>query len=216
MSSTSFDSQHTNGAHYRARDNAEGKANGSQSDNAHDVPGKSLRKVLGEDRSGASTPIPSDAPPSAHAASHARQQIRSEIRAIQKKRKFPTIEYAARVSHFDPESDYHDFRGFFVLWWIGIAIMVITTILRNVKETGYPFLFRQRQLFVENIWEMAISDLAMTASTFLCLPLHKLYATSSGFMRWKRGGKWIQSLFQAAWLFYWVEYVCLILLQAPC
>ena len=83
--------------------------------------------------------------------------------------------------------------------------MVITSMLRNIRETGYPFAFRQRNAFLENIWELAFADLVMSASTALCLPLHKMYARSLGVLRWKRAGIWIQSAFQAAWLVYWVK-----------
>ncbi|KAL9063700.1 MAG: hypothetical protein Q9157_008124 [Trypethelium eluteriae] len=146
------------------------------------------------------TPVPEDAPPSAHATSSARQQIR----AFHKRRIFPTVEYAARVSHFDPNSDYTDFRGFFVLFWIGLAIMCITAMLRNMKETGYPLTIRQWSLFTENIWEMGLSDALMVASTAISLPLHKMYMGSAGALRWRRGGIVIQSLFQAVWLSFWV------------
>lgn len=152
--------------------------------------------------SGRSTPIPPDAPPSVHATSSARRQIRAQ----QKQRLFPTIEYAARVSHFDPKSDYRDFRGFFVLFWIGLAIMVISTMLRNLKETGYPLLIRQWALFTENVWELGLSDGAMVASAALSLPLHKLYSNSNRIFRWSRLGMAIQSIFQAVWLAFWVDW----------
>ncbi|KIW01221.1 uncharacterized protein PV09_07265 [Verruconis gallopava] len=153
--------------------------------------------------SGTSTPIPPDAPPSVQATSSARKQIRAERK---QHRIFPSIEYAARVSHFDPDSDYRDFRGFFVLFWIGLAIMVITTMLRNWKETGSLFNISQLDLFTENIWELALSDLLMASSIMLSLPLHKLYANSTGMLRWSKGGIAVQSLFQAAWLSYWVSW----------
>jgi sterol O-acyltransferase len=116
--------------------------------------------------SGYSTPIPSDAPPSVQATSSARKQIRAE----RKIRSFPTIAYEARVSHFDPKSDYRDFRGFFVLFWVGLAIMVITTMLKNFKENGSPLRMRQWDLFTENIWELAASDFLMYVRPF-SLPL---------------------------------------------
>lgn len=152
--------------------------------------------------SGRSTPIPPDAPPSVHATSSARRQIRAQ----QKQRLFPTIEYAARVSHFDPKSDYRDFRGFFVLFWIGLAIMVISTMLRNLKETGYPLSIRQWGLFTENVWELGLSDGTMVASAALSLPLHKLYSSSNIIFRWSRLGMAIQSIFQAVWLAFWVDW----------
>ncbi|KAF1984023.1 hypothetical protein K402DRAFT_396218 [Aulographum hederae CBS 113979] len=151
--------------------------------------------------SGRSTPVPRDAPPSVQATSSARKQRRAQ----QKGRLFPTIDYAPRVSHFDPTSDYRDFQGFFVLFWIGLAIMVITAMLRNLKEFGYPLMFRQWGLFTENIFELAISDGAMAASTALNLPLHKMYR-SSGILRWNKLGMAVQCIFQAAWLGYWVSW----------
>lgn len=115
---------------------------------------------------------------------------------------FPTIEYVDRVSHFDPTSDYHDFRGFFVLFWIGLAIMVITTMLRNYKDTGYPLSISQWALFTEKVWELGLSDGAMVASTAISLPLHRTYM-SSGLFRWSKLGMAVQSVYQAAWLAFW-------------
>ena len=147
------------------------------------------------------TPVPEDAPPSAHATSSVRQQIR----AFHKRRIFPTIEYAARVSHFDPRSDYTNFRGFFVLFWIGLAILVVTAMLRNMKETGYPLTIRQWSLFTKNIWEMTLSDFLMVSSTAVSLPLHIVFMTSGGALRWSKLGMVLQSLHQAVWLSFWVS-----------
>lgn len=151
--------------------------------------------------SGPGTPIPPDAPPSVKATSSARKQVRAEH-----KRHFPRIDYTSRVSHFDPRSDYTNFRGFFVLFWIGLAIMVITAALRNLKETGYLLSFKQRRLFTKNIWELAICDLAMVGSTALSLPLHRIFKSSRGWLKWNRGGMAVQSVFQAVWLVHWVKY----------
>ncbi|KAH8719206.1 MBOAT, membrane-bound O-acyltransferase family-domain-containing protein [Phaeosphaeriaceae sp. PMI808] len=152
--------------------------------------------------SGRTTPIPPDAPPSVQASSSARRQIRAQ----QKQRIFPTIEYKNRVSHFDPDSDYRDFRGFFVLFWIGLAIMVITTMLRNLTETGYPLQLKQWGLFKEKIWELGMVDGAMAGSTILCLPLQKLFLNGKGPLRWNQLGYLIQSLYQVFWLVFWVTY----------
>ena len=121
---------------------------------------------------------------------------------------FPTIEYVDRVSHFDPNSDYHDFRGFFVLFWIGLAIMVITTMLRNLTETGYPLQLRQWELFKEKVWELGLVDGAMVGSTALSLPLQRLFL-SGGALRWGNLGMAIQSIYQVIWLAFWTTYVIL-------
>jgi len=147
----------------------------------------------------ASTPIPSDAPPSVKATSSARRQLR----AAHKNRIFPTIEYTARVSHFDPKSNHHDFRGFFVLFWIGLVIMVITSMLRSYKE-GRPLLWlSQWDLFTENIWELAISEFLMVSCLYMCIPLQYLYMNVD-FFRWHYRGMIIQSLFQVIWLVQWI------------
>ena len=152
--------------------------------------------------SGRSTPVPEDAPPSVHSISSARKQIRAQ----QKHRMFPTVEYAARVSHFDPRSEYRDFRGFFVLFWIGLAIMVITTMLRNIKDTGYPLRHQMWDLLNSRTWELGISDAVMVASTALSVPLHKAFRRSKGWLRWERMGKPIQICFQTAWLVIWINW----------
>lgn len=85
--------------------------------------------------------------------------------------------------------------------------MVITTMLRNLKETGSPLSLRQWSLFTKNIWELGISDLLMVSSTAFSLPLHRLYKDSRGFLKWSHGGMAVQSILQAIWLAFWVRYV---------
>ncbi|KAH6667866.1 sterol o-acyltransferas-like protein [Halenospora varia] len=153
--------------------------------------------------SGRSTPIPEDAPPSAHSLSSARKQVKAESR----RRLFPTIEYASRVSHFDRNSDYRDFQGFYILFWIALTIMAITTMLRNIKDTGYPMRVKIWQLFTVKVWELALADALMVATTAVSLPLHRLFRSSTGTMlglRWQGGGMALQSLFQAVWFAFWV------------
>lgn len=151
--------------------------------------------------SGSSTPIAEDAPPSAQSIYSARKHVRERHRL------FYTIHYVPRVSHFDPQSDYHNFWGFFVLFWIGLFIMVVTTVLRNIKDTGYPLRAQVWTLLTANVWAMGLSDLAMVLSTVLVLPIHRFIRRSAGFFRWSRGGMVGVSLFEAGWLFLWIKYV---------
>ncbi|EMD00600.1 hypothetical protein BAUCODRAFT_61588 [Baudoinia panamericana UAMH 10762] len=151
--------------------------------------------------SGFNTPVPADdAPPSVKATSAARRELR------RKERMFPTVEYWSRVSYFDPKSDYSNFRGFFVLFWVGLAIMVITAMLRNLRTTGNLLSFKQWPTFTQNIWELAAVDLLMCASTGIDMPLHLLYKNSKGWLRWNRLGMLVQSVVQAAWLAFWISW----------
>ncbi|KAM3418897.1 O-acyltransferase [Cercospora zeina] len=154
--------------------------------------------------SGPGTPAPpDDAPLSVKATSAARKHVRRKTR---QQRLFPSIEYEERVSHFDPRSSYGNFRGFFVLFWIGLAIMILTAMLRNLKETGRLLNFKQWPLFTKDLFELALSDAFMTASTALALPLNLLFMKSRGPLRWHRGGIVVQSVFQAIWLWLWVSW----------
>ena len=86
-----------------------------------------------------------------------------------------------------------------MLFWVGLAIMVITTMLRNIKDTGYPLRVQVWALLTENTWQLALSDVLMVASTGLSLPLQKAFRQSEGWLRWEHGGMAIQSIFQVAW-----------------
>lgn len=83
--------------------------------------------------------------------------------------------------------------------------MVITAMLRNLKEEASFLTLRQWHLFTKNIWELAISDAVMVATNILSLPLHKVFKDSQGWLRWNTGGMLVQSLFQAVWLVQWVR-----------
>ncbi|KAE9961884.1 hypothetical protein BLS_001192 [Venturia inaequalis] len=205
MASTAGDDGHTNGnqspiAQPRARRSIKSQLISKVQHEGLTAPDAS--GVRTGTSSGMSTPIPPDAPPSVQATSSARKQNRAQ----QKHRPFPTIEYAARVSHFDPTSDYRDFRGFFVLFWIALSLMVISTTLRNWKELGTPLVITQWNLYTENIFELALSDGLMVFSLMFTLPIQKLAATSNGFFRWSKGGMAVQCIYELIYLIYWTSW----------
>lgn len=131
---------------------------------------------------------------------------RKHLRAQAKTRLFHNIDYQPRLSHFDPNSENQYFRGFFVLFWISLFIMVITTVLRNLKDTGFPLRRQMWSLFSANVFQLGLCDLLMVVSTGLTLPLHRAIRSSNGWLQWCRYGMVIQSLFQLVWLTVWVTY----------
>jgi sterol O-acyltransferase len=82
--------------------------------------------------------------------------------------------------------------------------MVISTSLRNYKETGNLLALSQWKLFTENIWELAASEFLMAASCYVCLGLQIMFNNGTAGLHWRRTGMVIQSLFQAAWLAHWI------------
>ena len=84
--------------------------------------------------------------------------------------------------------------------------MVITTGLRNVKETGLPLRVEVYELLSRNVISLGLSDAAMVGSTAMSLPIQKLARATEGIFRWRRAGIWIQSIYQASWLGLWVSW----------
>lgn len=84
--------------------------------------------------------------------------------------------------------------------------MGITSMLRNIKDTGFPLRVQIWNLFVVKPWHLAVADLFMVATTALSLPLHRAArnAPAGSPMTWSRGGMALQSVFQASWLGVWV------------
>ncbi|OAA72412.1 Membrane bound O-acyl transferase, MBOAT [Cordyceps fumosorosea ARSEF 2679] len=161
--------------------------------------------------SGRSTPVAENAPPSNKAISSARKTLRAEQRQQEqqqqrRRRIFPTTDFASRLSHFDPDSDYRDFHGFFNLFWIGLAIMGLTTMLRHMKDSGRPFTFQIWSLFAVKLGHLAVADALMVATTAVALPLHRLAraAPRDSVWTWRRGGMALQAIYQVAWLAVWV------------
>lgn len=115
---------------------------------------------------------------------------------------FPTVDYESRVSHFDPQSQYHDFRGFFALFWIGLFIMVLTTALRNLKETGQIVRTSIFSLFALAPAELALAELLMALSTIICLHLQRMFQRNN--VSWSKTGYLMQHAIQSLWLGVWV------------
>ncbi|KAI9684205.1 MAG: hypothetical protein M1829_003475 [Trizodia sp. TS-e1964] len=84
--------------------------------------------------------------------------------------------------------------------------MVISSMLRNIKDTGHPLRVRIWSLLSTNVWHLGFSDLAMVLSTGINLPLHRVFKASNGWLRWFKGGIIVQSLFEAIWLAFWVSW----------
>ena len=84
--------------------------------------------------------------------------------------------------------------------------MVITTMLRNIKDTGLPIRVRPWALFTVNAWQLALSDWAMVVSTVMGLPSQRIFRKSNGLLRWVRLGMPIHILYEALWFALWINW----------
>lgn len=80
--------------------------------------------------------------------------------------------------------------------------MVLTTALRNLKDTGKVLRTSIFSLFVNTPLELGAAELAMALSVVFCLPLQK--AVMRGTVSWGTWGSYLQHVLQAIWLAIWV------------
>lgn len=101
------------------------------------------------------------------------------------------------------------FHGFFTLFWIAMALLLVRIAAKNYRTKGSVFgdaeilhLMVDKDLFV-----MLATDVAMCIATSFCLLLHK--AIANDYLTWNGSGWLIQSLWQVfytvtvIWVTFW-------------
>jgi sterol O-acyltransferase len=66
------------------------------------------------------------------------------------------------------------FRGFYTLFWILLAIMTLRTFEQSYQQSGFVVGTRFATLFSQDAKVLALSDLVLVGSTFLCVPFAKV------------------------------------------
>lgn len=80
--------------------------------------------------------------------------------------------------------------------------MVLTTALKNLKETGQVVRSSIFSLFALAPAELAIAELLMVSSTMICLPLQQMFQRDT--VSWSKSGYLMQHGIQSLWLGIWV------------
>ncbi|KAG8908604.1 hypothetical protein FRB99_004892 [Tulasnella sp. 403] len=107
------------------------------------------------------------------------------------------LTFVPRASHFE-SSGQDAFRGFYVLFWISVGLLMLRTYVSSFDQTGYPLSLSFAALFSKDALPLAISDAVLVGSTALCVPFVKLLI--SGRIRYTWTGIVIQHLYQATML----------------
>lgn len=85
--------------------------------------------------------------------------------------------FTARTSTFDrtkEDSGSEPFRGFFVLFWLMIAVVFVRTGVRHYSEKGSLWGTSFARLISEDGLNLAVADAIMVSATFLCVPFAKV------------------------------------------
>uniref|UniRef100_A0A1D1XNN8 O-acyltransferase n=1 Tax=Anthurium amnicola TaxID=1678845 RepID=A0A1D1XNN8_9ARAE len=120
------------------------------------------------------------------------------------------VTFKPRTSHLDRETmdaSKNPLRGFFVLFWLAMAVYVIQTIVHNLESLGTIVDLSFFELFSKDAVVLALSDACMVGATFFDVILQKMIAR--GWIEWRYTGMAIQHLYQVTFLFsasYWTYY----------
>ncbi|RHZ82716.1 hypothetical protein Glove_104g28 [Diversispora epigaea] len=133
--------------------------------------------------------------------------IDEDINILSKKMAKRIVTFRPRSSQLDRETletQQDQFRGFFTLFWIGMAFYIIQTGVKNFVSAGVLFNLSFFRLFSQDASGLILSDACMIGSMFFAVFLQKLI--SKELIRWKYVGMIIQHIYQILFLFvpiYW-------------
>jgi sterol O-acyltransferase len=118
--------------------------------------------------------------------------------AIKKRRsRFSDLVFTRQFTAFDrqnPDSASSPFHGFFTLFWLGTALMLVKVAANNWKIYGSVFGRNEilQLMFHRDVLVLGISDGVLCGSTGLCLSLQK--AIYKDWLSWDRSGWIIQNV----------------------
>ncbi|KAG9018340.1 hypothetical protein FRB93_000043 [Tulasnella sp. JGI-2019a] len=95
------------------------------------------------------------------------------------------LTFVPRSSHFESHGQ-DAFRGFYVLFWIAIGLLMLRTYVVSFDQTGYPLSLTFATLFSKDALGLALSDAVLVGSTAISVPFVKLLA--SGRLRYNGAG----------------------------
>ncbi|CBQ70133.1 related to acyl-CoA sterol acyltransferase [Sporisorium reilianum SRZ2] len=117
------------------------------------------------------------------------------------KRMRAVVSFKPRRSHFDrfnEASSRDQFRGFFTLFWVCLALFVLNTFYTSFATTGKVLSLTFATLFSRDAWMLALSDGVLIASLFICVPFAKV--CRRGWVRYWPTAVVFQHVWQAALL----------------
>ena len=111
------------------------------------------------------------------------------------------VSFKPRHSHFDrfnEHSSRDQFRGFFTLFWVCLALFVLNTFYTSFASTGKVLSLTFATLFSRDAWMLALSDGVLITSLFICVPFANV--CRRGWVRYWPTAVVFQHLWQAGLL----------------
>ncbi|KAJ6134312.1 hypothetical protein N7523_000634 [Penicillium sp. IBT 18751x] len=125
--------------------------------------------------------------------------------------RFRDLEFTRQLSTLDrqnPKFTSSQFHGFFTLFWLGVALLLVKVAANNWRIYGTIWGKTEiiRLMFRKDVLALGLTDLALCWSTIFCLGLQRVIRR--GTLRWSGLGWVIQNIWQTAYLagFIWWTY----------
>ncbi|KAJ5088126.1 Sterol O-acyltransferase [Penicillium angulare] len=122
----------------------------------------------------------------------------------QKRRfQFQHLEFTRQLSTFDrqnPNINSSEFHGFFTLFWLGVALLLIKVAANNWRIYGTIWGKNEiiQLMLSKDVLVLGFSDLALCCSTIFCLALQRVIF--HGYLRWSGLGWIVQNIWQTSYL----------------
>lgn len=110
---------------------------------------------------------------------------------------FRDLQFTRQRSAFDrqnPSFSSSQFHGFFTLFWLGVALMLVKVAANNFRAYGNPFGTTEiiELMFSRDLLVLGITDFVLCWSTLFCLGLQQVIFR--GYLRWSGLGWVIQNV----------------------
>jgi sterol O-acyltransferase len=107
------------------------------------------------------------------------------------------LEFTRQLSTFDRQNltfSSSEFHGFFVLFWMGVALMLLKVVANNWRIHGTIWGKNEiiRLMFANDVLVLGLTDLVLCWSTVFCLVVQR--AVFKGYLRWSGSGWLIQNV----------------------
>ncbi|KAJ5122863.1 Sterol O-acyltransferase [Penicillium atrosanguineum] len=125
--------------------------------------------------------------------------------------RFRDLEFTRQLSTLDrqnPKFTSSQFHGFFTLFWLGVALLLVKVAANNWRIYGTIWGKNEiiRLMFRKDVLVLGLTDLVLCLSTVVCLGLQRVIWR--GYLRWSGLGWVVQNIWQTAYLagFIWWTY----------
>lgn len=123
---------------------------------------------------------PKSSTESRQGAQNGTESVSPKRQSVMKQRMVHAVSHAPRQSILDrlnTRTNTDPFRGFYTLFWIVIALLVLNAFYISFERTGEVLSMTFAALISRDAWMLMLSDAIMVLSLFLCVPFVKLLYT---------------------------------------